>query len=75
VTPDERARLRELITQARRERAEREELVESERQDRFCAHCGELMPLGRVGSGAWPARFCGTTCRQRAYRRRRAVPA
>jgi hypothetical protein len=39
-----------------------------------CAHCGrEFTPAPRARPGARP-RYCGRTCRQRAYELRKAVP-
>jgi hypothetical protein len=35
-----------------------------------CGSCGRPLPLNRTGR---PAEYCGTRCRQAAFRRRKAV--
>lgn len=65
MTADERAHLRELVAQARREQVALE---------RRCAHCGAPIPPERVGRGKFRAIYCKPTHRQYAYyRRKRAL--
>ena len=64
MTADERAHLRELIAQARREAI----LLE-----RRCEFCGAPIPPERVGRGKFVARFCEPNHRQYAYYRRKRM--
>lgn len=62
MTADERAHIRALVDQVRRE-----QVAES----RSCAYCGAPIPAGRVGRGKWKARYCKPVHRQYAYVKRR----
>jgi RNA polymerase-binding transcription factor DksA len=72
VNAEERARLRALVDQTRRERAAREALVELE-MTRFCEFCGSPIPPERVGRGKFVARFCEPNHRQYAYKLRKRL--
>jgi hypothetical protein len=60
LTADERAHIRALVDQVRRERTT---------SIRLCEHCLEPIPPERVGRGKWVARFCSHKCRKYAWRK------
>ncbi|CNG80902.1 transcriptional regulator [Mycobacterium tuberculosis] len=63
-------RMTSLVCDALRPETKRNETVESRNETR-CEICAA--PLTPAATGR-PARFCGAACRQKAHRRRKAVP-